>query len=145
MSSIEKPRKLVAVLNKQISGGVALNALGHMAFGLAGLVAKSGGLESMNLVDYIDKDGGVHPSVCYYPFIVLRAGAGQLRTLREQAMANNIHFVDFLDTMTVGSSDEQVAKTKEIAKADLVCYGVCMFGDKAAIEQLTRKFSLWRD
>jgi hypothetical protein len=145
MTSIDRPKKLVAVLNKNLSGGVALNALGHMAFGLAGLVAKSGDSESMNLLDYIDKDGGKHPSICYYPFIVLRGGAGQIAGLRKKAIEHGIYFTDFLDTMTIGTSEEQVAKTKETAESDLEYLGICMFGEKAQVEELTRKFSLWRD
>jgi hypothetical protein len=146
MSLPIKPMKLVTVLNKQLSCGTALNALGHMALGLAGRIAKSEGTESMCLIDdYVDKNGGVHPSISYYPFIVLRGGPGQIRTLRNEAIVNNIYFVDFLDTMTIGTSDEQVAKTKVTSEQDLIYYGICLFGDKAQLDLLTKKFSLWRD
>ncbi len=59
----ENSKKFVAVLNKKVETGKLMNALGHMAAGLAGGFGKG---EEMNFLQYIDKDGGVHPNI-YQP------------------------------------------------------------------------------
>ena len=66
----ETSKRFIAVLNKKIETGRAMNALGHMAAGLAG---GSGHAEDMNFLQYEDKDGGAHPTISHYPFIVLKA------------------------------------------------------------------------
>jgi len=45
--------------------------------------------------------------------------------------------------MTVGTWEEQVAKSKETAEEKLEYYGVCLFGERQVLEELTSKFSLW--
>jgi len=41
--------------------------------------------EEMSLIEYKDKDGGIHPAISDYPFIVLSAKNGnQIRTLRKK-------------------------------------------------------------
>lgn len=68
----------------------------------------------------------------------------QIRTLRNEFIAAGIHFVDFTNTMTVGTYLEQKDRTKNTHEEQLEYYGICAFGDKIAINQLTKKFSLWR-
>jgi len=55
-----------------------------------------------------------------------------------------IHFVDFTSTMTVGTYIEQQQRTKETPEAELEYYGICLFGEINQVNELTRKFSLWR-
>ncbi len=135
--------KFVAVLNKKIPVGTAMNALAHMT---AGLSASYDDVVAMRFDDYGDKDGGVHPHISDNPFIILRAdNSNKLRTLRQELQAAGIHFTDFTSTMTAGSYVEQQARTLQTSEADLEYYGVCMFGEIAALTALTKKFSLWRD
>ena len=134
--------KFVVVLNKKIETGKLMNALAHMS---AGLVASYPEISEMRFDSYVDKDGNDHKSISDNPFIVLSAdNSNQLRTLRNGLIAHNVHFVDFTSTMTVGTYIEQQERTKETPEADLEYWGVCLFGKINEINQLTRKFSLWK-
>lgn len=74
--------RFVAVLNKKIEPGRAMNALAHMAAGLSALVPDK---ESLRFDAYIDKDGGEHKSISDNPFIVLSSdNSNQIRTLRNK-------------------------------------------------------------
>ena len=46
--------------------------------------------------------------------------------------------------MTVGTYTEQKERTKNTPEEQLEYYGICAFGNKNVISQLTKKFSLWR-
>lgn len=61
-----------------------------------------------------------------------------------RAIANNILFNDFTDTMTVGTYQDQIERTLQVKDENLVYYGIVMFGDWDKVTELTRKFSLWR-
>src|SRR3989339_2144740 len=134
--------KFVAVLNKKIPINLLMNALGHMA---AGLSASYPNFPEMRFDSYIDKDGGDHKSISDNPFIILAAdNSNKIRVLRNFLIEKNIHFVDFTSTMTVGTYVEQQQRTKETPEAELEYYGICLFGEISQVNELTRKFSLWR-
>lgn len=142
MNDLPVTHKFVAVLNKKIAPNLLMNALGHMA---AGLSASYANKDDMRFDSYFDKDSGEHKSISDNPFIVLKAkNSNQLRTLRERLIDENIHFVDFTDTMTVGTFAEQKDRTKNTSEEDLEYYGVCIFGPIAQINSLTKKYSLWQ-
>lgn len=144
MSSVYKPftHKFVALLNKKIPVNLLMNALGHMA---AGLAAGYSNLPEMRFDNYFDKDGGKHKSISDNPFIILAAdNSNKIRTLRYALLEKGIHFVDFTSTMTVGTYLEQQQKTKETPEKNLEYYGICLFGEINQINEFTRKFSLWR-
>ncbi len=139
--SDENSKRFVAVLNKKVELGRLMNALGHMTAGLVG------GAETQNefqFLQYQDADGGLHPNISHFPFIVLKADNGnKIRTLRKALLTRKIQFTDFTDTMTVGSSAEQLEYTKETAETDLEYFGLCLFAPIAEIYDLTKKFSLF--
>ncbi len=138
----ELKNKFVAVLNKKIPAGVLMNALAHMAAGVAG---GYNNIPEMRFDNYFDKDGNNHQSISDNPFIILAAdNSNQIRTLRNEFKNSGIHFTDFTSTMTVGTYKEQQERTKQTPELELEYYGICAFGDKTVISQLTRKFSLWR-
>ena len=144
MDQVFKPstHKFVAVLNKKIPVPNLMNALGHMA---AGLSASYKDIPEMRFDSYFDKDGGNHKNISDNPFIILAAdNSNKIRTLRNFLIEKNIHFVDFTSTMTVGTYVEQQQRTKETPELELEYYGVCLFGEINKVNELTRKFSLWR-
>jgi hypothetical protein len=131
--------KLVAVLNKKIETGKAMNALAHMSIGLANLCKD----KDVGVINYEDFDGGAH-FASKYPYIILRAdNSNKIRTLRNALVEKKIPFASFTNAMTIGTWEEQVAKSKATKEMDLEYYGICMFGDKSNLDELTRKFSLW--
>jgi predicted metal-dependent phosphoesterase TrpH len=78
------------------------------------------------------------------PFMILKANSNKIRALRAAARETGIQFVDFTDTMTVGTYVEQVERTKQVKEADLIYYGIVLFGDWEKVSLLTKKFSLWK-
>jgi hypothetical protein len=134
--------KFVAVLNKKIPVNLLLNALGHMT---AGLSASYPDKELMRFGTYTDKDGNAHSHISDNPFIVLAAdNSNKLRVLRQALIEQQIHFVDFTSTMTVGTYLEQQERTRQTPEAELEYYGICLFGEVDKVQELTRKFSLWK-
>lgn len=132
--------KLVAVMNEKIEPGVIMNALAHMCIGFGSEIGK----EPLRLTNYIDGDGLSHPSISEMPFMILKANSNKIRGLRQMAKEAGIQAVDFTNTMTIGTFLEQIEKTKETKEADLIYYGIVLFGDWEKVSELTRKFSLWK-
>lgn len=132
--------KLVAVLNKKIEPGKLMNALAHMCIGLGAVIGK----DPLRLTNYQDADGNAHPHVSEIPFMILCENSNKIRKLRQEALANNIIFNDFTDTMTVGTYQEQIERTKQVKEEDLIYFGIVLFGDWDKVTELTRKFSLWK-
>jgi len=138
----ENQYRFVAVLNKKIEIGKLLNALGHITAGLA-----SGNLDAnaFCLLQYLDSDGGIHPNISHYPFIILRAeNSNQLKTFRNELINNNLPFTDFTSTITIGTSQEQMDATSSSHEADLEYYGVCTFAETSTIRSLTKRFQLFK-
>ena len=136
----ETTKRFIAILNKKIETGRLMNALGHMT---AGLVGGSDNPQEMYFLQYEDRDGGAHPNISHFPFIVLTAeNSNQIRTVRKEAIARHIPFTDFVSTMTVGTSQEQIERTRATAEAELEYWGICVFGSTAELRELTKKFSL---
>lgn len=139
----ENSKRFVAILNKKIETGKLMNALGHMAAGLAG---GSGIQNEMFFLEYIDRDNGKHPNISHFPFIVLRSdNSNKIRNVRNEALKRKIHFTDFTSTMAIGTSEEQMQATKETPENDLEYYGICLFGTTSELKEFTGKFSLFRE
>ena len=138
----ENSKKFIAVLNKKVPLGRLLNALGHMTAGLAGCHQ---GTSELCLLQYQDKDGGIHPNISHFPFIVLKAdNSNQIRKVRIEAISRNISFTDFTSTMTLGTSHVQLQATTESLEQDLDYFGIVLFGETAELREFTGKFSLFQ-
>jgi len=128
-------------MNGKIETGVIMNALAHMCIGFGAEVGK----EDLLLTDYIDADENIHPYISEMPFIILKAkNSNKLSSLRQSALELGVRFVDFIDTMTVGTYQEQLEKTKNTKETDLIYYGIVFLGDWEKVSELTKKFSLWK-
>jgi hypothetical protein len=132
--------KLVAVMNEKVEPGVIMNALAHMCIGFGSDIGK----ELLRLTHYVDADGGNHPHISEMPFMILKTNANKLRALRLAAQQEAVRYVDFTDTMTIGTYIEQIERTKQTKETDLNYYGIVLFGDWEKVSVLTKKFSLWK-
>lgn len=135
----EFPNRVVAVLNKKLEPGRALNVLGHLSLAMGGINET----EHLHLIDYYDKDENLYPNISKMPFVVLKEKPSKLVTLKNLAAENNIQHLVFTDAMIVGTWQEQIAHSKTKTADELTIYGVLLFGDAEKITELTRKFSLW--
>ena len=134
--------RFVAVLSKKYETGRLMNTLAHLTVGLIKQHTKN--LDKLNIADYIDSDGTIHPQLSDHPFIILKAdNSNQIRTLRNILIERKIAFTDFTNTMIQKSAKEQreiTALTKEI---DFDYLGVCFFVNNETAKELTKKFSIF--
>ncbi len=133
--------KLVAIINKDLPSGVALNALAHMTIGLGTTLNSS----QLHLNNYQDKEGNNYPNISSMPFIILRGKSGEIRKVVKAAKDAKIAQGVFLNTMTGGTYQEQLANTAQTPEEQLIYYGCVLFGPIEEVNALTKKFSLWRD
>lgn len=133
--------KLVAVLNKNVEPGKAMNALAHMCIGLGAKV----GTAPLELVVYQDESDTPYPNISKMPFMVLRGNSNKITALYMDALASpNIQASAFTETMTIGTWEEQLQKTAEVNLDDMTFFGLVLFGPWDEISERTRKFSLWK-
>ncbi len=142
MNNTPTTHRFVAVLNKKIETGRAMNALAHMAAGFSMLIPNK---ESLRFDTYIDKGGGEHKSISDNPFIVLSSdNSNQIRTLRNKLIELGIPFNDFANTMIEGTYADQHKRTSETPELELEYYGICFFTEEDQSKELTKRFSLWK-
>ncbi|MCE2716140.1 MAG: DUF2000 domain-containing protein [Pseudomonadota bacterium] len=133
--------KLVAVLNKELPSGVALNALAHMTLGLGAKV----GSDRLHLDIYKDRNGLEYPNISQMPFIILRGKSSEIKKLVQQMREHKVAHGAFINTMTGGTYIEQLEKTAKFTDEELVFYGCVAFGPLEELNAMTKKFSLWKD
>lgn len=136
MATFEK--KLVAVMNKSLEPGIAMNALAHMCLGFGAHL----GPPHLHLVDYVTKEGVHYPNISKMPFVILEGNSNKIKGLIASAQAHGIDWSAFTDTMTLGSWEEQLERTAQKSTEELTFYGVVLFGPWDLVSELTRKFSL---
>lgn len=134
--------KFVAVVNKDLEIGKALNAIAHSC---AGLVASAPEKlkEKMSFVDFTDKDGSIHKNISGLSLIVLRGKNGEIKKLRRNLIENDVLYTDFTETMTGDTYKEQLEKTLETSEENMKYFCIVVFGEKEVLNPLTKKFSLW--
>ncbi len=132
--------KLVALVNKDIEIGVAMNAIAHISIGLGAQI----GNELLRLNDYKDKDGNIYPNISQMPFMILRGKSSEIRKAVNNAKETNMKFGVFTDTMTGGTYKEQLDNTLNTKEEDLVYYGAVLFGPWDEVSLITKRFSLYK-
>lgn len=132
--------KLVAIINKDIEIGVAMNAIAHMTIGLGAQLDN----ELLRLNDYQDKDGNIYPNISQMPFIILQGKSNEIRKAVQNSKEQGIKYGVFINTMTGGTYQEQLDTTLQTAEEQLVYYGAVLFGSWDTISQITKKFSLYK-
>ncbi len=134
--------KLVAVVNKQIDRGVAMNALAHMCLGFGA----HSGIEELNLMDYKNADGFIYPNFSKMPFIILsEKNSNKIANLLMKAKEAGIQYSVFTNTMTEGTWEDQQARTLATKTEQIIFYGIVLYGPKEIVTEMTKKLSLWRD
>ncbi len=132
--------KLVAIINKDIEIGVAMNAIAHTTIGLGTQLDK----ELLRLDNYQDKDGNIYPNISQIPFIILRGKNNEIRKCVQHAKTEAVKYGIFINTMTGGSYQEQLNNTHETPEEQLVYYCAVLFGPWETISQITKKLSLYK-
>lgn len=143
MDIFANTHKIVAIVNKSLPSGVAMNTVAHMAAGLVANVDEKIRAQ-MSFIDFKDQSGMSHKSISALSLIVLRGKSNEIRKIRNKAEESGLEYVDFLETMTGDTYKEQLAKTANTEYDDLTFYGVILFGEKSVIDPITKRQSLWQ-
>lgn len=134
--------KLVAVVNKQIESGTAMNALAHLCLGFGAHM----GPTELHLMDYQNSEGFVYPNISKMPFIILKEkNSNKIASLLMKAKEAGIQYSVFTNTMTEGSWEDQKARTLAAKREEIIFYGIVLYGPKEIVTEMTKKLSLWRD
>jgi hypothetical protein len=131
--------KLVAIVNKDIEIGVALNAIAHASLAFGAILGK----ESAFLQEYTDASGNVWP-MSGMPYIILRGKSGDIRKAILAAKDANIMQLAFTETMTCGTYQEQLERTLNVTQEEHVYFGAILFGPWDTVSQITKKLSLYK-
>lgn len=134
---MERERKCVMVVEEGLPAGVAANATGVLAFTLGREVDFAVG------PSVLDGSGTRHVGITRIPIPVLSADGETLRRLRSEATESDLLAVDFTDAAKMSRSYEEYERklaTKEAT--DLVYLGLALYGERKAVEKLTRGLPL---
>jgi hypothetical protein len=145
-SEVDPRYRFVVALQAKLPAGVAVNAASHLCLGLvARATAERPALvPKMSFLGFTDADGDSHAPISGLSVVVLEGRPAWVRRLREAARAADLLYTDFTAEMTGGSYADQLDRIKNISTENLDYYGVAVFGERAEVDVLTRKFSLLR-
>jgi hypothetical protein len=135
-----KEKKIVAVLNEELTSGRALNALGHMAVS----AGRYGG-DIMGKENIPDADGKIHRGISRYPFIVLKASKDRIKQIVNMGKEGGLVVIDYPQEMfDTGPDEELVAAMIKAKEAEITYHGVILVGPAAEVSKLTGDLKLWK-
>ncbi|MBN1168880.1 lysine--tRNA ligase [Candidatus Woesebacteria bacterium] len=135
-----KGKKLVAVIDKNMSKGLAANALGHIAYS-AGHYSDDSWMGQEKIED---SDGNVHKGISRYPFIVLGADTEKIQEIVENSKNENLLVVDYSNVMfDTGKDEELVKKLSKTKKTDIKYHAVLLAGETSLIDSITKGLNLY--
>jgi hypothetical protein len=133
-------KKTVAVLDENLSLGIAFNTLAHLALSIGKNASGIMGKEILK-----DASGIAHKGLSNYPFIILKTEPEKIRQIVNEAKKTDLLVVDFPEQAYTKYTDKEmqaaIAKTKE---ENIKYYGVAIFGPTEEIDELTKNLPLWK-
>lgn len=136
-------KKIVLLLNSELSGWKVTNTVGH----LSALVANMIDRESFTSTDSFEFSDGVRiPANSQYPIVALGATDAQLKNFFAKAkdMKDIILTVYTKEMLEIKSDNEITDALQKITINDSEIYGIGLFGDNDTLKSLTNKFSLYK-
>ena len=136
-----REKKIVAIISDKLPIGLALNALGHLAF--------SAGRYSDQLMmgqeKIKDADGNVHVGISKYPFIALKATEEEIKSIIKTAKEKGILVVDYPQEMFDTGPDEELVAALSKAKESATKYhAAVLVGRSEALKPLTGHLKLYK-
>jgi hypothetical protein len=138
-----REKKVVAILAKTLTPGVALNVLGHLAISLGAHCEDN---ELMGATELPDAAGVVHRGISKYPVIITQVKQSTVRRSIEHARQNaRLFLTDYPKQMLeTGHDDDLASAIASTNEKDMEYLGAIIFGPAEDVDQITRKYSLWR-
>lgn len=133
--------QMVVILNKHIEIGRALNAAAHAVSGFVGTLDDPAQLDYL---EYRDKTGEFDAVISHHPTIILRAGdSKELLKAYRKAQSLRLPNNAFIETMTIGSSQEELQMLNEKTAEELEFWGLVLFGRTEDVRKVTKDFQLY--
>ncbi len=134
-------KKITAIISDKLPVGMALNALGHLAFSAGRYSDQS----LMGQEKILDADGATHIGISKYPFIVLKANEDDIKNIVKKAKEKNIFIVDYLQEMfDTGHDDELIVAISKAKEPEIKYHAAVLIGDSSEIKLLTGHLKLYR-
>lgn len=135
-------KKFTAIINRKKPLHEILNALAHTSAGITSVINDA---EATRFLNYVDGDGGSHPAISYHPFVILQAdNSNQIRKARATALELGLKVNSFVGQMFGTSAEDQLQKTAAAKGDDIDYVLIVVFGDAGLVQQVTKKYSLFR-
>lgn len=114
--------KVAVVVRDDLAAWQRLNVC---AFLISGVIAAAG--EVAIGEDYVDSDGKRYLPLLVQPVVVLEAGAGRLKTVRDRAERREVPIALYTaDMFTTGDDSANRAAVRAVATADLDIVGIAL-------------------
>lgn len=134
-------KRIIAILSDELPSGLAMNALGHLAFS-AGHYSPN---ELMGQKEIVDADRNPHCGISKYPFIVLKAPKNEIKHIVQKAKEEKIFVVDYPQEMfDTGPDSELVAALTQSKEPTILYHAAVLVGETSSLKRLTGHLKLYR-
>lgn len=135
-------KRIIAVIDKDLPVGLAMNALGHLAFSAGNKTDNSW----QGKEEIIDSDNFIHKGISKYPFIALKASKDEIKYIIHEARKKpGILMIDFTKEMFDTDTDDSLVNELKKAKESLIQYqAVILAGSSKILKTLTGHLKLYK-
>jgi lysyl-tRNA synthetase, class II len=135
-------KKIVIIVNKELENWKVLNTIGHISANLGHKI----GADFYSGPEFETKDGQTLGRSCRYPVVILSAKPGQFVNLRNKIIEDTeLNHFEFCKEHLEIEKDEDIKKVlKDKGIDEIEYYGIGIQGPVDKLDQLTKKFSLWK-
>lgn len=134
--------KIVIVLNKELEGWQLTNTISHIA-GFIG--SKIGESDFVSQESFETKEGSRLFANSQYGIVTLTAKPGQMYNLLQKVEEHDLIHLAYTQDMIDHIDDKKLSEVfKEKNKPELEYLGIGFYGSKEILDQLTKKFSLYK-
>lgn len=134
-------QKLVIVIDNNLPGWQIMNTSAHAAAFLGNKMESPFDTGKF----FQTKDGVNHPRNSQYGIVTLAATKKELKELMDQVRKSDLLYIGYIPEMMEATNDQKLAKMVAKKRDEEIEYtGIGIFGPKEKVDQLTKKFVLWK-
>ena len=133
-------KKFVIVIDSKLPSWQVMNTSGHIAAFLGNKMTDNFDTGK----HFSTKDGLNIPRNCQYPIITLSTNKSELKDLIDKVKDTALLFIGYVPEMMDTSDDKKLSEMLgNKISVDVEYAGVGIFGSKAEVDRLTKKYKLW--